>query len=369
MRERDRDDTHTARLTTCPISVPRASRSRVTNTDYNCSNTEGPAPATSGSILRVNVLAAYADSMAIRRRVQRWCNQWNGAKIAIANQNEARQLPDRWKRLRTSVSQRLPANFQKRRDNIRSHCRSVWRDFSVEIITAGIVAVILLASLIYLVSAQISPSLESVVSAPAPTRRLPPESLAALSFLLAALTFMMGQFYGRLKDRREAKRNRALQLFYEFHSPLFRKSRQYVSHWIDVKGCGDIASSPGLRQIELASMEAYIARVTPNEAGEFVEIKYASELENPELIEEHFFAIYQFFERWSMIVENKEIEERDADVYMSSYKGWYVEMFVRHWYSVETDETIAKAQRDIHIKDSLEKILRYVVRDSKFITK
>ena len=209
-------------------------------------------------------------------------------------------MSDRLNRVRITIFTAVKDRMN--REWMEAFGRRVWRNYSVELFSAGLVIVFLLCAFIYISSI---------------SQRLVSSRLPAVSLCFAAFVFMVGQFYARLKDRREAKRGQAFKLFTEFHSPEFRKHRKYVSRWIDVKERVK-EEIPGLRQIELASKAAYTSRVTPNAEGNYVEPTYRSELENPELMEEHFFAIYQYFERWSILVKIGEIESSDANVYSSS---------------------------------------------------
>lgn len=47
----------------------------------------------------------------------------------------------------------------------------------------------------------------------------------------AGFLFVVAQMYGRLKDRRDAKRRRAQDLFLEWHSKEIRESRIYLTRW------------------------------------------------------------------------------------------------------------------------------------------
>jgi hypothetical protein len=61
---------------------------------------------------------------------------------------------------------------------------------------------------------------------------IPPAELTYVSIAVTGLLFVLGNVYGRLKDRRDGKRKRAQELFLEWHSKGIRDSRMFVSRWV-----------------------------------------------------------------------------------------------------------------------------------------
>lgn len=175
------------------------------------------------------------------------------------------------------------------------------------------------------------------------------EALSYVAIANAGLLFVIGHVYSRLKDRRDSKRKRAQELFLEWHSKDIRDSRIYVSRWRRVNSG---ASLPSLSAVEesaaTAVADAYAAATAPN-AGQSRTPMHP--LNDPEQLELHCFRIYQFFERWSLLVQRADIDHRLASEYMSSYKDWYLNGFIRPWLSIESDE---------YIKASLERIVDHV---------
>lgn len=171
--------------------------------------------------------------------------------------------------------------------------------------------------------------------------------------MVTGISFLAGQMYSRIKERRDAKRKRAQDLFLEWHSKDIRESRIYVSRWLKVRGGGTIQMClPSLGEIEQAAANSYennyLARnsATPESVAALVNV---GELDDPEKQELHFFRIYQFFERWSLLIEHDDIDNASAISYMSSYTGWYRDKFICSW---------AHHESDAYIKASLEKIIR-----------
>lgn len=185
----------------------------------------------------------------------------------------------------------------------------IWRNYSIElvlsIITAGIIFVI-----------------HWLVDLSNP---------AALGFLGAGIFFLVGHIYGRLKDRRESNRKRALDIFYEWHSKEMRESRIFLSRW---KAIYSNESLPALSEAEKCAIAG--ARKSRSESA----MVSQSTIDDPDLMEFHSFKIYQFFERWSLLVSNNDINRRDIDAYMGSYKSWYLENFIKSWMSKESDKYI-----------------------------
>ena len=72
----------------------------------------------------------------------------------------------------------------------------------------------------------------------------------AFSVLTTAFIFFISTIYGRTKDRREAKRNRALSLFTEWHSVDIRESRIFVSHYLSIIANGSPDNLPSLSTTE-----------------------------------------------------------------------------------------------------------------------
>ena len=172
------------------------------------------------------------------------------------------------------------------------------------------------------------------------------DELAYLSIAVTGLLFVLGHVYSRLKDRRDAKRKRAQELFLEWHSKEFRESRIYVSRWIESNGISNI---PALGLLEKQATEAYIAeRVeAPNKTKA---TNHIHPLDDPEAKELHFFSIYQFFERWTALIDQDDIDVTLAEAYMTSYKQWYGTNFIERWYEEEPDQYIKASLGNIRIK-------------------
>jgi hypothetical protein len=183
--------------------------------------------------------------------------------------------------------------------------------------------------------------------------KLEKDRLAFVGVLNAGLLFVAGHVYSRLKDRRDAKRKRSLDLLYEWHSKDMRESRMYISRW---KRLHNKKSLPALGATEEAAIKAcvddYKARQTaPTDAQASSTIGKLDPYYDPDQEELHFFRIYQFFERWSLLVENGDIDQESANGYMGSYKSWYLANFIEPWHELEKDE---------HILKSLARILKFV---------
>jgi hypothetical protein len=150
----------------------------------------------------------------------------------------------------------------------------------------------------------------------------------AFSVLSAAFIFFISTLYGRTKDRREAKRTRALSLLTEWHSADIRESRIFVSHYRSIIAND---SSDSLPSLSTAEKNAGAVRKTKT-ANEIMEL---TSLTDPTQIEFHFFKIYQFFERWTLLLENNDIDPDDSRIYLSSYGQWYLDNFIKPWHAKE----------------------------------
>jgi hypothetical protein len=142
----------------------------------------------------------------------------------------------------------------------------------------------------------------------------------------AGFLFVIAQIYGRLKDRRDAKRRRAQDLFLEWHSKEIRESRIYLSRWrliSDKRG-----HLPSLGHIENAAADEYRIRYRSPDIASGVNRADLHELDNLELREFHAFKLYQFFERWALLVKNNDIDYRSTNEYMRSYKDWWLDNFI-----------------------------------------
>jgi hypothetical protein len=185
---------------------------------------------------------------------------------------------------------------------------------------------------------------------------LPQGQREFISIANAGFLFVAAQIYGRLKDRRDSKRKRAQELFLEWHSKEIRESRIYLSRWrLIIQAQGN--KIPSLGKLEEASASVYQARrqlFFKNSEGNHANNDKAGnvhELDNIELQEFHAFKIYQFFERWALLVKNNDIDFASANEYMQSYKDWWLDNFVCLWLESESDP---------YIKASLSKILLYL---------
>jgi hypothetical protein len=207
-----------------------------------------------------------------------------------------------------------------------------WRDYFLESITA--IASILLTLSMYLLFLRGTMAKEFI-------------PIANVGFL-----FVVAQIYGRLKDRRDAKRKRAQELFLEWHSKDIKESRIYLSRWRLVHK-ETIGSLPTLGEIEKSAADVYKARYD-NPKTTRTKKTELQELDNPELREIHAFRIYQFFERWSLLVKNNDIDSNSADEYMYSYKDWWLDNFIVVWRDKESDE---------YIRSSLIEIITYLRPD------
>jgi hypothetical protein len=98
---------------------------------------------------------------------------------------------------------------------------------------------------------------------------IPSQLATSISVLVTSLIFIGGTVYGKHKDRREAKRSRALSMFMEWHSPDMRASRIFASHYLDVRADGVGKNLPSLREVEIAAAEEYRAgNNTPSKTTE-----------------------------------------------------------------------------------------------------
>ncbi len=159
----------------------------------------------------------------------------------------------------------------------------------------------------------------------------------------AGLLFLSGHIYAKLKALKDQKKVRAHDLFLEWHSRDVRESRIFVSHWRMINGTNrDVLP---LSNIENIATESYQSRYTNNIVLAHSIHQSAipidpREIDNPELVELHFFRIYQFFERWALLVANNDIDHARANRYLRSYKSWYLDNFIVPWSTCETDEYI-----------------------------
>jgi hypothetical protein len=113
---------------------------------------------------------------------------------------------------------------------------------------------------------------------------------------------------------------------------------------------GTIGNLPSLGEIERAAADVYRAKYNNPEATREKKLEL-HELDNAELRELHAFRLYQFFERWMLLVKNNDIDYRSADEYMRSYKDWWLDNFILLWLDKESDE---------YIRDSLGEIISYL---------
>ena len=178
------------------------------------------------------------------------------------------------------------------------------------------------------------------------------DNLAFISIANAGFLFVISQIYSRLKERRDVKRKRAQDLFIEWHSQAIRDSRIFVSRWLSVHA-DQTNSLPSLSSLEIEAVKAYKnsyeqALVISRDRRTQEPLPCPHELDDPELKELYFFRIYQFFERWALLIKNSDIDQSSANSYMSSYKQWYLNNFIFPWSEVEQDQ---------YIKASLEEII------------
>lgn len=135
------------------------------------------------------------------------------------------------------------------------------------------------------------------------------DDLAFISIANAGFLFVISQIYSRLKERRDPKRKRVQDLFAEWHSQAIRDSRAFISRWLAVHGDQN-NSLPSLSSLEIEAAKAYKnsyeqALVISREGKIQEHLPHPHALDDPELKELHFFRIYQFFERWSLLVKNQ----------------------------------------------------------------
>ena len=180
---------------------------------------------------------------------------------------------------------------------------------------------------------------------------IPKEKAAYISVSSAGALFLIGQIYSRLKDRRDQKRKKAQDLFYEWHSKEMKESRIYVSHWRSLKLDTFNSVMPSLSYFERESEKLYKDKYSNKES---VKSEFLHEIDDPEASELHFFRIYQFFERWSLLVENNDIDNDSAREYMCSYTPWYIENFIIPWKDSEAEE------EHRHIYHSLTRVIKFI---------
>jgi hypothetical protein len=207
-----------------------------------------------------------------------------------------------------------------------------WRDYHLESIV--VVASILLTMSMYLLFIKGTMAKEFI-------------PIASAGFL-----FVVAQMYGRLKDRRDAKRRRAQDLFLEWHSKDIRESRIYLSR-LRLVHTEIVGNLPSLGEIERAAADIYRAKYNNPEVARDKKFEL-HELDSAELRELHAFRLYQFFERWMLLVKNNDIDYRSADEYMRSYKDWWLDNFIVLWMGKESDE---------YIRASLGEIINYLRPD------
>jgi hypothetical protein len=187
-----------------------------------------------------------------------------------------------------------------------------------------------------------------------------PQRAEFLAISSPGILFVIGHVYSRLKQRRDERRTMALTLFKEWHSEPIRSARIYLSRWKQLLSEKSGEGLPALSEIERRATGAYFEHIGEEEppqassmsAGDAVQGP-SHELDDPALQELHAFTVYQYFERWALLLENAELDQYVASRYMGSYKEWYLQEFIAHWQSIETDEDILR---------SLQKILRLVSR-------
>lgn len=180
-----------------------------------------------------------------------------------------------------------------------------------------------------------------------------PNELQYVSLANTGMLFIIGHVYSRLKDRRDGRRRRAQELFLEWHSKDIRDSRIFVSRWVDVHGKDNL---PSLGVLEKEAAAAYRKRydqsvVVAKSEGSTLISPLPHALDDPELKEFHFFRIYQFFERWAQLVKNSDIDHAVACDYMSSYKSWYLERYIKPW---------SMSEKDPYICNQLNNILKHI---------
>lgn len=173
--------------------------------------------------------------------------------------------------------------------------------------------------------------------------------LIYVSVANTGMLFIIGHVYSRLKDRRDERRKRAQELFFEWHSKDIRDSRIFLSRWISVHGKDNL---PSLGALEKEAANTYRKRyntslVVATSEGPRTINPLPHALDDPELKEFHFFRIYQFFERWAQLIKNSDIDQVVASDYMSSYKNWYLDTFIEPWRNSETDKYIQEQLNDI----------------------
>lgn len=172
------------------------------------------------------------------------------------------------------------------------------------------------------------------------------EKLSYVAVLNTGLLFVIGHVYSRLKDRRDGKRKRAQELFLEWHTKDIRDSRIYVSRWRRVHKGTSLPSLSQVEELAAARTANEYAEATASAEKAIVE-RQIHPLDNPEEMELHFFRIYQFFERWSLLVQRSDVDHRLASEYMNSYKDWYLNSFITPWLGSESDPYIATSLKNI----------------------
>lgn len=107
---------------------------------------------------------------------------------------------------------------------------------------------------------------------------------------------------------------------------------------------------PSLGQIESAAAEEYRRKYGSSDTASGSR-NDSHELADLQLREFHAFKLYQFFERWALLVKNNDIDYRSANEYMHTYKNWWLENFIVAWLNKESDE---------YIHTSLSEIIKYL---------
>jgi hypothetical protein len=117
---------------------------------------------------------------------------------------------------------------------------------------------------------------------------------------------------------------------------------------IQVKAKGK-SNLPALSTLEDEAAVAYIAGKS-REVSKSTNEADQHPLDDVEAKEFHFFTIYQFFERWAALIDQHDIDAAVADLYMTSYKPWYLATFLERWHRVEEDEFIKASLGNILTK-------------------
>lgn len=169
----------------------------------------------------------------------------------------------------------------------------------------------------------------------------------------AGILFVVGHIYARLKQRRDDRRAMALSLFDEWSGTKLRESRIFLSRLrLVLQSHGGI---PTLGEMESTATKHYFSGLVSSRQEHDKEISLIPglssehELNNYEKREFHAFTLYQFFERWALLVTYQEVDHRIAARYLDSYTGWWINEFLRPWSVGESDP---------HIRSSLERIIK-----------